>query len=136
MEEKNRPKKARRGAGQKPPPRTVKPSPTLKPSETSTTRHIGDNVFDERLTQLTKALENNPNAFTPRSQPPATGEGRLDFDKDVKHAAELLVKYQEMRYKFEKKEVSSDTSRKSSTLYNHDLNRLRTRYYAISPQQG
>lgn len=94
--------------------------------------------FDERLTLLTKALADNPDTVLPRSQVPATVEGKgtgrggePDFNSDVKLAAELLVNSEEISWKFEKKQVSSDTFRETAKVYSHDLSRLRARYDAI-----
>ena len=94
--------------------------------------------FDERLTLLTKALADNPDTVLPRSQVPATVEGKgtgmggePDFNSDVKLAAELLANSEEIAWKFEKKQVSSDTFRETAKVYNHDLSRLRARYDTI-----
>lgn len=94
--------------------------------------------FDERLTLLTKALADNPDTVLPRSQVPATVEGQgtgkggePDFNSDVKLAAELLANSEEIAWKFEKKQVSSDTFRETAKVYNHDLSRLRARYDTI-----
>lgn len=87
--------------------------------------------FDNRLTALTKALADNPETFIPQSQVPATGERTPDFERDVKLAAELLANSEEIAWKFEKKLVAADTFGATSSVYNHDISRLRLQYDAL-----
>jgi type IV secretion system protein VirD4 len=90
--------------------------------------------FDNRLAQATKAVVASPNTPLPQSQVPAAGAAQspLDFDRDVKLAAAIAVKQQELHFQFEKEQVSSDAFRESDVVYDRDLSRLKLRYQAIS----
>ena len=91
--------------------------------------------FDNRLAQATKAIITSPERPLPQSQVPLAGEqppSPSDFDRDVKLAASIAVKQQELHFQFEKQQVSSDAFRESDVVYGRDLSRLRMRYQAIS----
>lgn len=106
--------------------------------------------FDDRLTLLTQALADNPDTVLPRPQVPATVEGQRtdkgtdkgagrggdpDFDSDVKRAAEMLVKYDENRWKVTKKEGNPASYTASSVSYSRELSRLQARYQALNQLQ-
>ena len=91
--------------------------------------------FDNRVALMTKAIADNPERPLPQSQVPVAGAGSQsppDFDGDVKLAAAIAVKQQELHFQFEKKQVTSDTFRESDIVYDRDLHRLKMRYQAIS----
>ena len=82
-------------------------------------------TFDGRLESLTKALADNPATPIPHSQ---VGQGPPDFHRDVKIAAQILIKEQENRLKVDKKPIASDTFRETAIVYQRDLSRLEERY--------
>lgn len=79
--------------------------------------------FDDRLADLTALLAKNPDALRPKSQGQPAGEGKPDFERDVKLAAEALVKYDETRW---------NKHGPSGAVYSHELGRLRTQYEALN----
>lgn len=98
--------------------------------------------FDTRLELLTRALNNNSTTVIPQPQvQTGTGEGTggghaPDFNHDVKLAAGILVKEQENAFRFDRKEISSDTFREALIVYQRDRATLRARYEAISRKRG
>jgi type IV secretion system protein VirD4 len=91
--------------------------------------------FDNRLALATKAVVASPATPLPQSQVPLAGavpETPSDFNADVKLAASIAVKEQELHFQFEKQKVSSDAFRESDLVYLRDLSRLKMRYQSIS----
>jgi type IV secretion system protein VirD4 len=91
--------------------------------------------FDNQLAQATKAIVASPAKPLPQSQVPLAGavpESPPDFNADVKLAATIAVKQQELHFQFEKQQVSSDAFRESDVVYDRDLSRLKMRYQATS----
>lgn len=100
---------------------------------------IGGNwpkYFDQRLKQFTKAVADNPARPLPQSQVTAGSNAAPDFNRDVTLAASITAKKRENQSLYEQKKISPDSYREVDVIYSRDLNALRARYYAISPQQG
>ena len=88
--------------------------------------------FDDRLAYFTKEQ-----AESPHSRTSATSEGKKagrgggpDFDSDVKRAAEVLVKHEEMRWKLHK-DGPSAVPGAAIRKYSNEFSELRARYLAL-----
>ena len=91
--------------------------------------------FDSRLGAATRAVIASPAKPLPQSQVPLAGaapESPPDFNADVKLAASITVKQQELHFQFERQQVSSDAFRETDVVYDRDLSRLKMRYQAVS----
>jgi type IV secretory pathway TraG/TraD family ATPase VirD4 len=110
--------------------------------------------FDNRMALLTKAIAESPDRPLPQSQVPVAGAGPPssvpaaapaqaplasaapesppDFNADVKLAASIAVKQQELHFQFEKKQIANDAFVANDIVYGRDLSRLKMRYQAIS----
>ena len=91
--------------------------------------------FDNQLALATKAIVASPDKSLPQSQLPlaeVVPESPPDFNADVKLAATIVVKQQELHFQFEKQQVSSDAFRETDVVYDRDLSRLKMRYQAVS----
>ena len=83
--------------------------------------------FDNRVKLLTGALDGNPDTVLP-GYSVTENDAPLDFDADVKRAADLLVQQAENSFKYEAKQISSDTYREGDIVFSKDRNALRLRY--------
>lgn len=116
--------------------------------------------FDDRLQAITQAIVASPDTPLPVSQVPVAAPPQVpiaavpqvpsvaaaaqvpavaaapqlppDFDRDVKLAADIAVRQQELHFQFAKKQISGDAFRESDVVYDRDLSRLKQRYQAIS----
>ena len=108
-----------------------------------------DAYFDNRLSALSQALADVPEAAIPKPDNQTAGEPDTatlksqvpddeppDFDRDVKRAADILVQWQEMDIRFNVHQIPASVLHKNQPVYVADIDRLNKRYRAVSTARG